>query len=741
MKAKRHLLLFVFLLSCVFVAAQDPVVIPHLSGTIKFDGMPDEPAWKEAVSLPATMQSPYSGKEPSEKTEFLVAWDNAYVYFGARFYDKDPAGIRMPSMKRDETAQTNDFFGIGLDTYNDKENGVYFATTPSGLRTDFTVFNDAQPKGMSIPFNFDWNTFWDVKTVINDEGWFAEIRIPVSSLRFQEVNGRVIMGLSLTRRIARKNEWDSYPLISQNWGWMGLFKPSQTHEIVFQDLKRRKPFYIAPYVLGGFQQEHQLNETGEAYLIKNSPQFHAGGDIKYGITSNLAMDITVYPDFAQVEADDQMINLTRFSLFYPEKRPFFQERSSNFNFNFGDFNRLFYSRRIGLEQGEQVPIYAGVRLVGRTGPWDIGVLDMQTAAVGHLDLPSENFGIVRIKRQVINKNTYVGGIVTTRLGMNGTYNVAYGLDGVFNLFGNDFLNVMWAQTFEDDKDNKPLSLNPARIKIGWERRMEKGLGYNLNYSRAGVDYSPGIGFEMRQNFSQYQGRIWWGWIPGEKSKLLNHKIFLGGDLITRNTDGSAETAILSPGWSFRSKGSSEGNLQINFNHESVTDTFYLAPDTYIPNGDYNFLNAWLMYNTPNTHALMAKNMLTIGKFYDGVLMSASISPQWNISPRLTLSGTYIYTAGNFADRDQHFHSHIARFKVLIMPSTKIAIASFVQYNSAIRAVITNFRFRYNPKEGNDLYIVYNEDFNTARGTETPVLPVSNTRAVLLKYTYTFIIEK
>ncbi|NIA10075.1 MAG: hypothetical protein GWP10_10190, partial [Nitrospiraceae bacterium] len=531
------------------------------------------------------------------------------------------------------------------------------------------------------PFNFDWNTFWDVKTVINKKGWFAEIRIPVSSLRFQDVNGKVTMGLSLTRRIARKNEWDSYPKISQDWGWLGLFKPSQTHEIVFQDLKSKKPLYIAPYGLGGFQQEHQLNETGDAYLIKNSPQYQAGGDIKYGITSNLAMDLTVNPDFAQVEADDQLINLTRFSLFYPEKRLFFQERSSNFDFSFGDFNRLFYSRRIGLEQGEQVPIYGGARLVGRAGPWDIGFLDMHTAAVSHLNLPSENFGILRLRRRVINESTYIGGIITSRLGMDGSYNTAYGLDGIFNLFGNDFLNVMWAQTFEDHKENKPLSLDPARIKIGWERRMEKGLGYNLNYSRAGVDYSPGIGFEMRHNFTQYQDRIWWGWIPGEKSKLLNHKVFLDGNLVTRNIDGSAETAILSPGWSFRSKGSMEGTLQFNFNRENVADTFYLAQNTYIPSGDYTFQNAWLMFNTPNTHALMAKNMLTAGKFYDGMLLSASISPQWNVSPRLTLSGTYIYTVGSFADRDQHFQTHIARIKMLIMPSTKLSISSFVQYNS------------------------------------------------------------
>ena len=325
--------ILLILLSCLDLAvfAQEQVVLPRLSDKIIFDGQPNEIAWKGIKPLPLVTQIPEFGKEPAEQTEILLGYDD-YLYLVGRLYTDDPSTILATSKKRDLFSGNNDWFGLIIDTFNDKENGLGFFTTPEGIRLDFTVFNDAQGE---LPVNPSWNTFWDVKSTRNELGWFSEMRIPFSSLRFQEKDGQVVMGIIASRFMAKHNENAIYPAIPYDWGpWSG-WKPSQAQEVVFKDLRAKKPVYLAPYVLGGYEQTNDLNETNTNYLRDDDLVAEAGLDFKYGLTNNLTMDLTVNTDFAQVEADNQQINLTRFSLFFPEKRLFFQERSSTFDFNLG----------------------------------------------------------------------------------------------------------------------------------------------------------------------------------------------------------------------------------------------------------------------------------------------------------------------------------------------------------------------------------------------------------------------
>ncbi len=445
--------------------AQTRYKIKHISSSIELDGIINEVIWQTIKPLPVIMQEPNFGRQPSEKTEIRIAYNDDYLFIAASCYDSEPDKIQSPSKKRDEMNLNNDWFGIIIDTFNDKENALAFFTTPAGLRLDMIVFNDAEG---NFPLNSSWNTFWDVATVTDDEGWHAEMRIPFSSLRFQTIDGNVVMGLITWRWIARKYEVVLYPQIPRQWGFWSKFKPSQAQEVVLKGINRINPFYIAPYLLGGMTPTFELNDSETAYQHIDDPAHEIGLDIKYGLTSNLTLDFTVNPVFAQVEADNQEINLTRFSLFFPEKRLFFQERSSNFEFKFDGPNRLFYSRRIGIYEGQRVPIYGGAKVVGRIGQWDLGFLTMQTAPIDSLS--SENFSLLRLRRQVINPYTYIGCMVTNRIGTEGTYNSSYGLDGIFRLFGDDYLSVRWAQTFENDKPNKPSSLDAARISIYWERR-------------------------------------------------------------------------------------------------------------------------------------------------------------------------------------------------------------------------------------------------------------------------------
>ncbi|MCD4693708.1 MAG: carbohydrate binding family 9 domain-containing protein [Calditrichales bacterium] len=728
-------LLFVLCLSGFsFLFAQNQYVIPKINGRIILDGLGNEAAWEGIKPLPVVQHKPYFGSEPTERTEILIAYDKEFLYVAGRLYDSEPHKIASSSKKRDSTNPNCQWFGIALDTFNDNENALAFFTTPSGLRWDAAIINDTNG---DINFETSWNTFWDVEVVRNGEGWFAEFRIPFSSLRFQDVNGRVVMGLISWRSIPRKSERDIFPAIPPNWGGGSFYKISEAQEIVFEQVHSYNPLYVAPYVLGGHDHTAELNEAEDSYQKRDKTEFGAGLDLKYGITNNLTLDATLNPDFAQVEADDQQINLTRFSMFFPEKRLFFQERSSLFDFNFesSELNRLFHSRRIGIHNGKPVPIYGGARLVGRVGLWDLGFLNMQSAPVE--DLTSENFGVLRLRRQVFNPYSYIGAISTTRIGTDGKYNIAYGFDGMFRLFDQEYFIVKWAQTFEDQSKNNPLSFDPARIRILLQRRNNKGLGYGLAYSYAGKDYNPGVGFEIRENYTRYSGGIWHGWFPDKKSWLYRHQPWLSGILILRNKDGTVESAVFNPGWLFETKSGYAFRIKPSFFYEDILEAFSISENTEMPKGNYHFANISASFSTPFGQIISTETSFSAGSYYDGRRISFEISPVWNASSSLELSGIYQYNHINFPDRNRQFFGHIIRLRALYMMNTKFSVTSFVQYNNSIEALSLNIRARFNPREGIDLYLVYNETVNTDRHSELPVPPFNKDRTILLKYTYTF----
>jgi hypothetical protein len=724
--------------------SRDPLVIQRLNGPVTLDGLSDEQAWENVPLLPVVVHSPNFGDVPSEKTEVLLAFDNDYLYLAGRLYDKEPGKVQGTSKKRDTMTPSNDFFGMVIDTFNDKENALAFFTTPAGIRWDAAISNDAVGDMEGPPMNLSWNTFWDVATVCNDEGWFAELRIPLSSLRFQDKDGQAVMGFIIWRSIARKNEIDIFPAVHPEAGDWSIMKPSQAQEMVMEGLHRRKPLYITPYVLGGHGRVYELNDQETAYLREDDPVSEAGLDIKYGLTSNLTLDITANTDFAQVEADDMQVNLTRFSLFFPEKRLFFQERASIFDFRFGGPNRLFYSRRIGIYEDEEedelksVRLYGGIRLVGRVGGWDLGFMNMQAAAVD--EQPSENFGVFRVRRRVFNPYSYIGGMVTTRIGMDGSYNVAYGVDGIFRLFGDDYLNINWAQTFEDAAARKAFSLDPVKFRLSWERRTLKGVGYNLSLSRAGVDYNPGLGFEMREDYLRLGNRFFYGWIPGSSSFLRVHRIFSDGFVFLRNSDHSVESAEYGPGWMFETKSGYGGSFQPKLYVEKLTESFEISDEVEVPPGEYTYYGIEGYFQTPWGRRLSVFTRFTAGSFYDGWRVTASMSPLWSLSSTWELSFLYEFNRVDFPDRFQQLTAHLARLRVLATFSTKFSASAFIQYNGFDDVIIANIRIRYNPREGNDLYIVYNHGVNTDRYHEVPIRPSTDNQAIMIKYSYTFNVQ-
>jgi len=733
-----------------------PVIIERITSDVDFNGVPDEEFWQSAAPLQMTMHSPVFGTQPTEKSYIRIVDDEKFIYIGAWLYYDDPSMMQSVSYKRDYMGMGSDWLGIFLDTYNDKENSQMFFTTPDGLRFDAGIQKDAVPaRPDQESMNLSWNTFWDVLTKKDDYGWSAEIRIPLSSLRFQEVNGEVKMGLTVERWIPAKNETDVFPAIPPDWGEISVMKPSQAQEIVFRDITPDKPLYVAPYVLAGFESSFGLNNDESEYLKSKDPDLEAGLDIKYGITKTLVMDVTVNTDFAQVEADDQQINLTRFSMYFPEKRTFFLERASVFDFSLGGNSNLFYSRRIGLlddyddsqddEDPRTVRIYGGARVTGRMNKWDVGFLDMQTAplAVKMSDgssanmVPSENFGAVRFRRQIINENTYVGAMATSRLGTDGSYNLAYGLDGIFKVFGNDYFEFRWTQTFEDEIKNNSIK-EPTLLMATWERRSRKGLAYNLGYTQSGIHFNPGIGFEMMDDYSIIRGGLSYGWISPEKSWIYSHGP--STRVMYRNyiDDGTFMNLTSFTGWEFQTKSKWIGSLELVYNEDRLRDSLEISSDKlYIVPGRYEALSFRGNLSTPMSNPFYLDFLTEAGQFYDGTRLSMRFQPVWNISKHFELGGSYNFDRVKVKGRNLSMTNHIIGIKALYMFDTKLSVNAFIQYNTDCDGIITNFRIRYNPGEGNDLYLVFNEDRNTDLYREMPVLPVYNSRAVMIKYTYTF----
>ncbi len=725
--------------------SQEMRPIQNMQGDFRFDGQVDDACWERIQPLSMTMHTPVFGNQPTEKSEVMVCYDNEYVYVGARLFDSDASAMLVTSKKRDELSPSNESFTILFDSFNDNENALAFVTTPSGLRTDFTVYNDAISESpMNEPINDSWNTFWDVKTTQNNQGWFLEMRIPLSSLRFRENNGKVVMGMSCSRHIAHKNEVSIFPAIPPNWGSNSYLRPSKAQKVTFAGIESKKPFYITPYALAGIQQDYILNEQGTSFDPTNKPILSAGLDSKYGITNNLTLDLTINTDFAQVEADDEQINLTRFSLFFPEKRTFFQERSSIFNYEFEGSSNLFYSRTIGLNEGEKVPILAGTRLTGMAGKWDIGFMDMQTGAVASssdssVSLPSENFGVIRLRRQLLNPSSYMGGIFTSRLGMDGSYNLTYGIDGIFKLFKNDYVNFKLAQSMMTGNQNNPLSDDPSRIYLNWKRYNDKGLGYNFTYTRSGKDFDPGMGFQQRSDYSYYDGSIQYGWLPGENSPLMNHKFALNAEGYTLNPDQSLESSNIQLEYQFFMKSGFNGMVGVNNIFENVIEPFNISSDVEVLAGQYRFNQFETHLNSPYSKSVRLGLDAELGGFYDGQLLSIELEPEWNIGSVLFLAAAWEYNRVVFSDRNQSLNSNIVRLKAQFTVTTKLSFSAFIQYNDIDNGIITNLRIRYNPREGNDFYLVFNEGRNTYRDIEDPRLPAFNARSLLLKYTYTFVL--
>lgn len=714
---------------------QPAISLPRLTGPIRLDGHIDEAAWETIAPFPLVMYQPTYQGTLAEPTEIRVAYDDDYLYVSGRLYHLDPANMRANSFYRDRWSG-DETFAIVLDTFNDNENALWFYTTPLGTRFDMAVSDDARSRAST---NDSWNTYWDVATTRTEEGWFAEMRIPFSSLGFQDDQGRVEMGLIVYRWMAHNNHRYIFPDIPPNWE-QGKNKPSVAQDVIFEGVYSRKPVYVTPYGLGGVRQAAVVNEAGTAFRRVDDPVHEVGLDVKYNLTSNLTLDVTVNTDFAQVEADDEQINLSRFSLFFPEKRQFFQERAGLFEFDSGmNGSRLFHSRRIGLSDlGEPIRIWGGTRLTGRVSDWDVGLINMQTAQVD--DIPSENFGVYRLRRRVLNPYSTVGGLLTTRFGNDGSHNVTYGLDGILRIVGQEYLTLKWMQTFASEQANDLSLFDRTRFMIQWERRSINGLNYTLEVTRSGKAYEPGIGFIRRRDVTFISPDVNYQSFRGEDSRF--RRIWIGNwsNVYVRNDDGTVESAWLHPFYWFELKNGATALLSTAHSYEDVRIDFDLSEGVHVPAGSYWFHDLWLQASPPDSWFFRPSATFRTGTFYDGWKTTFRLNSTWNLSRHLELGVNYEFNLIRFPDRNQSLNTHLPQIRVQAALNTHLSAAALLQYNSVDDVFGVNTRVRYHFREGHDLWLVYNEGVNTDRDNRFgPRLPVTDNRALLFKYTYTFVL--
>jgi len=713
-----------------FSQAKSAISIPRLSQEIHFDGIVEEAEWYSVKSLPMSGHWPAFNVQPGKNSVIRVAYDDKYLYMSAILYE-DPENIQESSFKRDENWSLKfDHISLILDTYNDAENAVQFVVSPVASKGDQTIQNDGLSRSN---YNSSWNSYWDAKTNRFDKGWQAEIRIPFSSLRFTSHNNITEMGLIAYRYSAHDKKMDTYPGISNDYGFFSFAKPSQGAKVTMENIPFKKPLYFSPYVLGNVSRRNILNDVTQEFEVREDDKISGGFDLQYGISKNINMDVTFNTDFAQVEADNQQVNLTRFSLFFPEKRQFFQERSSTFDFNFDNNNKLFYSRRIGLKSGEIVPLWGGIRFVGRADKFDFGFLDMQSK---NTDLyKTENYGIVRFRRDIINSTSYAGGILASSVAADGTYNFAYGVDAVVNPFGDEYIKFNFAQTFDDADTAQAKFYDRSRFLLEWQRRKNIGLGYQLNFNYSGKYYNPQLGFEERKDYWRLGDKVFYNFFMKDDSRLQRIDFTLQTGLFFKNLNNKIESTLIEPGVEIAGKKESVTDATIKFLYDQPADTFNLSKDIFIVPASYWNKILEISYQSPRIYLINGAVGFTYGKYYGGTIYSPSVTFQYMISKYVGFQVDYEYNNIRFPQFPT-FESHLLRFNVNGAVNVKWTLATFLQYNSTANNWTLNSRLRFNPRDGVNLYLVYNENYNSKLDRETPHLPASSSHSIILKFSYT-----
>jgi hypothetical protein len=708
-------------------AQEGTLELTRLSGPIALDGRLDDAPWEHVPALPLTMYAPVFRGQPTNRTEIRVAYDDENLYVGGWFYDTDASGIRVNSLYRDRW-NGDDALAIYIDAFNDNQNAKWFGTTPAAMRFDLLVSDDGNTT------NDNWDGFWSSRTTVTDEGWFAEVRIPFSTIGFRTgPDGRVVMGLTVTRLVSRLDERVTFPAIDPKFPFR---RPSVAQDVVLRGVRSRTPFHVTPYVLAGSARAFDPLPGGAFAERRRTPK-EAGLDARYQLSGRLTLDLTANTDFAHVEADEQQIALDRFPLFFPERRRFFQEGSSLFDFTGAGGSRLFHSRRIGLTPaGTPLTILGGARVVGKAGAWDVGALEMQTDGDG--GAAGENFGVVRLRRPVFNPFSTAGMILTTYAG-GGRHNVAIGADTSLRVHADEFVGLKWAATV-DGRDHGAADLGSRSfMDATWERRTGRGLSYKGQFTRAGADYRPELGFMPRRDFTTANVVSNYYFFTDTHSYF--RRIYPGALAFStyRNRDGELESGQYAFWVQWDTKAGGGGWIEPKWFREHVLVPFTIGGKVHIPAGRYQFADLQLVNTMSAGRKIRTDVDFRTGTYFDGRRTQLVLAPTWNVNRHLEVGGDYQLNVLRFPVRNEEANIHLVRLRVRTALDAKASGNTFIQFNSTTGRLDFNVRLRYAVAEGTDFWLVYNEGLDADRDVlqQGRFTPFSVSRSVTIKYTHTF----
>ena len=697
----------------------------RLATPMVLDGKLNEEAY--GLVAPITefiQQDPDPGQPSTERTEVWVFFDDRAIYVSARCWDSHPERAVENDRRRDGTNfGNNDHIGIGLDTLYDGRNGVMLGVTSDGGLNDGLASNERD-------YNRDWNGIWEARTAKFEGGWSVEYAIPFKSLRYAG-GGEQVWGFNVRRAIRWKNEFAYLTPIPPSYGIGGLMKFSSAATLVGLNLPPVRPIMeVKPYLIGGLKTDRLA-----APKVENSFDRQLGFDAKYGVTPSLTADFTYNTDFAQVEDDDQQVNLTRFGLFFPEKREFFLENLGLFNFGGyaqkrgatpGDMPLLFFSRRIGLSRdGRPVPISAGGRLTGKAGAFNIGVVNIQTEDEPVSASPSTNFTVVRVSRDVLRRSM-IGGYFTHRsqsaVTPDGT-NSAYAVDGAFSFFSNLNINTFLARTSTTGRHGDDLSMR-GQLDYNADR-----YGVQLERLTVEKNFNPEIGYTRRTDFTKQYALFRFS--PRPKNITSVKKFAFEGSYDRYvNSAGLLETRIVQGTFRTEFRNSDIFHAQVLDDYEYVPRPFTLFGTATIPVAAYRFTNFHTQYDIGAQRRFSGSVAYDKGQFYGGTKDTLAYS-----AGRIVLSRNLAVEPAislNWVDIPQgKFVAKVVTARTIYTFTPRMFFGALVQYNSSSRSLSSNLRLRWEYRPGSELFVGYND----ARDTTLPGSPELASRTFVVKTTY------
>ncbi len=662
------------------------------------DGRIDDAAWLLAdVVSDFVQKEPVAGSTPTKRTEARVLYDEDTLYIGWINHDDEPDKIGATEMRRDRYPAADDWAVVYLDTFHDHRNAFGFVVNALGTKFDFTLRDESQ-------FNMNWDENWEAAASITERGWEAELAIPFSALRY--ATGSNIWGIEFEREVIRTKERMTWNNTSRDYDWRAV---SQYGNLVgLQNLALTDRFRLKPFVTGGYDSFQQLDD----------PLSDGRGEIgievfKVQLTPSLTANLTVNTDFAEVEADTQQVNLTRFSLFFPEQREFFLEAANSFTFGTlprrssgdsegGGFQRqpplalLFFSRRIGLgPEGQPAPIRFGGKLTGKLGSGNVGFVNVQTGdsqfGVG------QNFAAFRWKQDVFERSS-VGALVTNVQGPDGQYNRVFGVDADFTFFDHLFLSGFVAGGQDNDLDGTSWV---GQLSAGWDTESW-GLGGDVTY--VADDFDSDLGFVLRRDIVRYSYQGRWSTRPSwpllrrvSLSPSLERITDTSGRLVSRL--GSLSTRLdLESGDIIR--------FRVNRNYELLDVAFPIDDDVSIPIGDYSWTDGEVTLRSAARRALSGNLTLSLGEFYDGTRFGVGGGPRFRFSDRFALNPEYSFNRIQLPGGS--FDTHLVRLRANLSFSERVLLDSLLQHSSVTDQLSAFVRLRYIYRTGDDFYLVYRQ---------------------------------